>query len=79
MILISACGIFCIALVFILNKYSIPIKQERLNNMITYQGETQLDKNDVVNEVNAIFKKQPIGIIYSYPIVLKINIKTGKN
>lgn len=57
LILISACGIFCIALVFILNKYSIPTKQERLNNMITYQGKTQFDKNDVVNEIEAIFKK----------------------
>ena len=43
--------------VLFLNKYSVPDKAERLNNLKIYCGKDKIDKNDVPGEIEAMLSR----------------------
>lgn len=41
----------------VMNRYSVPDKEERKRNMLTYQNKTEMDTNDIANEIEYALEK----------------------
>lgn len=59
LIAVITAGIILVALAcnYFLNKYSVPNKEERINNMVVYQGRNELNSDDVANEIQSAIAK----------------------
>ena len=42
---------------YVMNKYSVPSKEERKKNMLAYQEKTEMDANDIADEISYALEK----------------------